>query len=116
MAEVHSLVGESKVVLSGKEFGLRPDFLALTQIEDITGSSIIEVLQRFASGTMRLKDVGAVLYSCAKSFDQKLPYNYTEFGALVYDEGLVELTAPAFGCISRVMSGAKEKKKDEAIQ
>lgn len=112
---MNEVVGETKVMLRGVEYGMRPDFLALTAIETLSGNALTEIMMRFGDGTVRIGDIAAIFYCCARSYDKNFALTYSDVGQLVHYEGLASLTVPAFKLISYVMSGTKrdaEKKKD----
>lgn len=105
-------IGEKKIKILDKEYLCRPDFKALCEIESLSGSSIIDIFERFAKQKTRFTDIVIILYSCHKSGDPESKISYLEFGELVKAHGVYKLINSAYSLVADALVGDADKKKD----
>lgn len=106
---MNALVGEKKIVLSGTEYLLRPSFQAFIEIEELAGSSMVAILDRFVARDYKFSDCVAILFACMTQGDPKLKVTKDRVGELVFDAGMNAVVVTCFELISTLYTGIEKK-------
>lgn len=105
--------GEVYIKIQGQDYLARPSHEAIANVEGYTEKGIIEVVYNFHKSRQSLKEVVAVLYFSMKAVKPKLPWKIDEFSEIVVKQGLLQLSAPATGLVSMMVTGETEAELEE---
>lgn len=95
--------GEEKVEIGGKSVRLVPSFQNLARIEEVAEAGLIEMARRMANGSVRLKDMVAVVTVASEP-----EISEEELAAAVEAEGMVILVEAATRFVLHALTGGKE--------
>lgn len=103
--------GEVEIKLEGETLLMRPTFAALNQIEQRTGSPLLELLVRFNTGRFRLMDVIATVTAGFEAAGTSLAEE--RVAKMVWKSGYQTCVAPAAALLACIWT-ANLTEDDEA--
>lgn len=97
----NSARGEAAINAKNASFVLRPSFAALVAAEDELGP-LFELVERAASGTLKLAEMVALFWHCLADQDA---INRTEFADAVVEAGLAAATPALKILLGQILGG-----------
>lgn len=99
-------LGEISLALAGTSFVLKPSFATLMALEAATGTGLITLARKFASGEFTLAELAALLKAGIEGAGGQAPDN---LGELVASEGVANVAAVLSRFLTQALAGEVPK-------
>lgn len=83
--------GEVTAAICGKERTLKPSILALCEVEDQLGTSLVVLADRATKRDFRLRDMATVIAAGCKASGEAKPPTWQEVGEWILATGMVQV-------------------------
>lgn len=115
------LRGEVSIELEGETYILRPSYEAITAIEEITGRSLLQLMEAADSGALPLKQAAVIVTEFIKAWGREQgdkphfeKFTARRVGELLYDEGMLKVNPRVALVLLNALTGGHKPGEPEA--
>jgi len=115
---MNSYRGDFPISIAGKNYNLRPTFEALCELEEMTKTAVIDLLNELIEQKFSIKKITAILwtgYRGALRYESKIDesISFEKFGSMLMSAGIKDYLLPAVTYLTKAVSSDDEIKKQE---
>jgi len=109
----NQVIGEVEIKIDGKEYILKPSFVAINEIESKAGKGVFSIANDISEAKVKLIDMVAIIYGgMLGGFDgdrSKMPFSFEELGDKILSEGYASYVQPATIFFANGLKGREKK-------
>lgn len=111
--------GEVTVTLDGADYSLRPTFEACSNIEELTGKSLLELAIAAQDNSLHLSEQGIIVAECVRAYGKAegisslIGVQASKFSELIFQAGVLGVTPRLEILLAGAVTGGFNPEEDE---